>query len=59
MGGVRFALKFLCTFYVLAAFAMFLGTTSIVSMPTDNFPEIGIPVVLDGGPNCIRLKSAS
>jgi hypothetical protein len=36
---------------------MFLGITSIVSRPTDNFPEINIPAVLDGGPNSIRLKS--
>jgi hypothetical protein len=57
MGVVRFALKFLHTFYVLAAAAMFLGITSIASMPTDNSPEINIPVVLDGGPNSIGLKS--
>jgi multidrug efflux pump subunit AcrB len=45
MGVVRFALKFPYTFYVLAALVMFLGITSIVSMPTDIFPEINIPVV--------------
>jgi hypothetical protein len=30
---------------VLAALVMFLGIPSIVSMPTDIFPEINIPVV--------------
>src|SRR5271155_83706 len=45
MGVVRFALKFPYTFYVLAALVTFLGITSIVSMPTDIFPEINIPVV--------------
>jgi multidrug efflux pump subunit AcrB len=44
-GVVRFALKFPYTFYVLAALVMFLGIPSIVSMPTDIFPEINIPVV--------------
>jgi multidrug efflux pump subunit AcrB len=45
MGVVRFALRFPYTFYVLAALVTFLGITSIVSMPTDIFPEINIPVV--------------
>src|ERR1700736_4024854 len=45
MGVVRFALKFPYTFYVLAVLVLFLGSTSIVSMPTDIFPEINIPVV--------------
>jgi multidrug efflux pump subunit AcrB len=42
---VRFALRFPHTFYVLASLILFLGITSIVSMPTDIFPEINIPVV--------------
>src|SRR3984893_611392 len=45
MGIVRFALKFPYTFYVLATLVLFLGSTAIVSMPTDIFPEINIPVV--------------
>ena len=45
MGIVRFALRFPHTFYVLAVLVLFLGSTSIVSMPTDIFPEINIPVV--------------
>jgi multidrug efflux pump subunit AcrB len=45
MGVVRFALKFPYTFYVLATLVLFLGGTSILSMPTDIFPEINIPVV--------------
>jgi multidrug efflux pump subunit AcrB len=45
MGIVRFALRFPYTFYVLAVLVLFLGSTSIVSMPTDIFPEIDIPVV--------------
>ena len=45
MGIVRFALKFPYTFYVLATLVMFLGSTAIVSMPMDIFPEINIPVV--------------
>src|SRR3984957_2374802 len=45
MGIVRFALKFPYTFYVLATLVLFLGSTAIVSMPTDIFPEIDIPVV--------------
>ena len=45
MGIVRFALKFPYTFYVLATLVLFLGCTSIISMPTDIFPEINIPVV--------------
>jgi multidrug efflux pump subunit AcrB len=45
MGIVRFALRLPHTFYVLAALVVFLGVTAIVSMPTDIFPEINIPVV--------------
>jgi len=45
MGIVRFALKFPYTFYVLAAFIMFLGGSAITVMPEDIFPEINIPVV--------------
>ncbi|SHN65710.1 efflux RND transporter permease subunit [Bradyrhizobium erythrophlei] len=45
MGIVRFALRFPYTFYVLAAFIVFLGTSAIMVMPEDIFPEINIPVV--------------
>jgi multidrug efflux pump subunit AcrB len=45
MGIVRFALRFPYTFYVLAAFILFLGISAIVGMPEDIFPEINIPVV--------------
>jgi multidrug efflux pump subunit AcrB len=45
MGIVRFALKFPYTFYVLAAFIVFLGVSAIRVMPEDIFPEIKIPVV--------------
>src|ERR1700719_4175750 len=45
MGIVRFALKFPHTFYVLSLLISFLGFTAVVSMPTDIFPEIDIPVV--------------
>jgi multidrug efflux pump subunit AcrB len=45
MGIVRFALKFLYTFYVLAAIIVFLGGSAITVMPEDIFPEINIPVV--------------
>jgi multidrug efflux pump subunit AcrB len=45
MGIVRFALKFPYTFYVLAAFIVFLGGAVINVMPEDIFPEINIPVV--------------
>src|SRR5580704_13967305 len=45
MGIVRFALKFPYTFYVLAAFIVFLGVSAITVMPQDIFPEINIPVV--------------
>src|ERR1700745_1487461 len=45
MGIVRFALKFPYTFYVLAAFIVFLGVSAIRAMPTDIFPQINIPVV--------------
>jgi multidrug efflux pump subunit AcrB len=45
MGIVRFALRYPYTFYVLALLISFLGITAVVSMPTDIFPEIDIPVV--------------
>src|SRR5271165_3075959 len=45
MGIVGFALRLPHTFYVLASLILFLGLTAIVSMPTDIFPEINIPVV--------------
>src|SRR5437867_10175541 len=45
MGIVRFALKFPYTFYVLAAFIVFLGASAITVMPQDIFPELNIPVV--------------
>jgi multidrug efflux pump subunit AcrB len=45
MGIVRFALRLPHTFYVLAALVVFLGGTAILTMPTDIFPEINIPVV--------------
>ncbi len=45
MGLVRFALRFPHTFYVLALLISFLGFTAVISMPTDIFPEIDIPVV--------------
>ncbi|HXX03707.1 MAG TPA: efflux RND transporter permease subunit [Xanthobacteraceae bacterium] len=45
MGIVRFALRLPHTFYVLAVLILFLGATAVLSMPTDIFPEIDIPVV--------------
>ncbi len=45
MGIVRFALRLPHTFYVLAVLVLFLGATAVLSMPTDIFPEIDIPVV--------------
>jgi multidrug efflux pump subunit AcrB len=45
MSIVRFALKYPYTFYVLAAFILFVGVSAIVVMPEDIFPEIKIPVV--------------
>ena len=45
MGIVRFALRLPHTFYVLATLVLFLGVTAVLSMPTDIFPEIDIPVV--------------
>jgi multidrug efflux pump subunit AcrB len=45
MGIVRFALRLPHTFYVLAALVLFLGTSAVLTMPTDIFPEIDIPVV--------------
>jgi multidrug efflux pump subunit AcrB len=40
MGIVRFALKFPHAFFVLAALILVLGVSTLVSMPTDIFPEI-------------------
>jgi multidrug efflux pump subunit AcrB len=45
MGLVRFALRWPHTFYVVAALIVFLGISAVVTMPTDIFPEIDIPVV--------------
>jgi multidrug efflux pump subunit AcrB len=45
MGIVRFALRLPHTFYVLAILILFLGTAAILTMPTDIFPQINIPVV--------------
>src|SRR6201998_3859711 len=45
MGIVRFALRYPHTFYVLAMLISFLGLSAVISMPTDIFPEIDIPVV--------------
>src|SRR6202051_2377532 len=45
MAIVRFVLRFPYTFYVLAAFILFLGVSAIMVMPEDIFPEINIPVV--------------
>src|SRR6202011_34067 len=45
MGIVRFALRLLYTFYVLAALILFLGITAVRTMPSDIFPQIDIPVV--------------
>src|SRR5580693_452591 len=45
MGIGRFALRFPYTFYVVAAFILFLGISAIMVMPQDIFPEINIPVV--------------
>jgi multidrug efflux pump subunit AcrB len=45
MGIVKFALRFPHTFYVVAIFILFLGTSAIVTTPTDIFPQIRIPVV--------------
>jgi multidrug efflux pump subunit AcrB len=38
-------LKFPYTFYVLAAFILFLGVSATKVMPEDIFPETNIPVV--------------
>src|ERR1700689_1734067 len=45
MGIVRFALRLPHTFYVLAVLVIFLGVTAVLSVPTDIFPQINIPVV--------------
>ena len=45
MGIVRFALRLPHTFYVFAVLVLFLGATAVLSMPTDIFPQINIPVV--------------
>jgi multidrug efflux pump subunit AcrB len=38
-------LRFPYTFYVLAAFIVFLGVSAVAVMSEDIFPEIGIPVM--------------
>ncbi len=45
MGIVRFALRLPHTFYVLAILILFLGAAAILTMPTDIFPQINIPVI--------------
>src|ERR1700730_15196216 len=40
MGIVRFALRFPYTFYVLAAFIVFLGVSAITVMPEDIFTVV-------------------
>ena len=45
MGLVRIALKRPYTFVVMAVLIAILGIGSILSMPTDIFPAINIPVV--------------
>ena len=45
MGIVRFALRLPHSFYVLAVLVLFLGVTAVLTMATDIFPEINIPVV--------------
>lgn len=42
---VRLALRRRYTFVVMALLILFLGVTSIITMPTDIFPHIDIPVV--------------
>src|SRR5215470_7676858 len=42
---VRLALRRRYTFVVMALLIIFLGVTSIITMPTDIFPHINIPVV--------------
>ena len=63
MSIVRFALKYPYTFYVLAAFILFVGVSAITVMPEDIFPEIDIPVVSViwqyTGSACRRWSSAS
>ena len=46
MGIVRFALRFPHTINVVAALILFLGITASITLPTDIFPEIHIPVVI-------------
>lgn len=45
MGLVRIALERPYTFVVMAALIAILGIASILTMPTDIFPAINIPVV--------------
>jgi multidrug efflux pump subunit AcrB len=45
MSIVRFALKYPYTFYVPAAFILFVDVSEIIVMREDIFPEIKIPVV--------------
>ena len=42
---VRLALRAPYTFVVMAVLMLVLGVTSIITMPTDIFPYINIPVV--------------
>jgi len=46
MGVVRFALKYLYTFYVLAAFIVFLGVSSIAARLSSSVPGT-FPAPLD------------
>jgi len=41
MSIVRFALKYPYTFYVLAAFILFVGVSEIIVMPEDIFRRSG------------------
>jgi hypothetical protein len=45
MGIVKFPLRLLYTFYVLATLIVFLGTVASVTMPINIFPQIDILVV--------------
>jgi hypothetical protein len=53
MGIVRFALRLPYTFYVVAMLVAFLGSTAILSMPTDIFPEIKVSAGVAAGDNVI------
>src|SRR6267142_2584237 len=56
MSIVRFALKYPYTFYVLAAFILFVGVSEIIVMPEDIFPEIKIPVVSMANSKSVLVK---